>query len=119
MNSLKLIIIVCICALAVPVIALERVIGTKVQIEPPSYLEPTDQFPGFVDREYGTSIMITEIPGPFTKVSQGLNKSELAKQGMTVISKKSIKLGQQDAILIRASQIAYEIAFLKDRKSVV
>jgi hypothetical protein len=91
----------------------ERIPGTQLTIEPPVGLERAVQFPGYMEEEYGTSIMVTEIPGPLTEVLKGLTETSLAARGFDVLSLSSAQLGEHEAILIHASQIAYEIEFLK------
>ena len=93
--------------------AAERVNGTQIVIEPPTFLEPATQFSGYVDEEYGTSIMITEIPGPFNEVIKGMTKEGFESKGVTLVSTEDIKLGKDSAKLIKLYQTAYELEFTK------
>ena len=93
--------------------AAERVPGTKVSIEPPTEFVMAKQFPGFMMKSTGSSIMITEIPGPFTEVSKGFTKTGLATRGMTLIEKKEVKVASGNAVLLHVSQSAQGIQFLK------
>jgi hypothetical protein len=104
----------------------ERVTGTQIVIDPPTYLEPAKQFSGYVDEEYGTSIMIAEIPGPINEVMKGMNKKGFANKGVTLLSTEDIKLGNDSAKLMKLSQTAYELDFTKwmvllgdDTKSII
>ena len=93
--------------------AAERVNGTQIVIEPPTFLEPAKQFSGYVDEEYGTSIMITEIPGPINEVTKGMTKEGFASKGVTLVSTADIKLGKDPAKLLKLYQTAYELEFTK------
>lgn len=94
-------------------VAAERVPGTKVSLTPPNNFKRSTQFPGYMMQETGSSIMVTEVPGPFREVSKGFNKRSLATKGIKLIDRKNIRLNGQDAILLNVSQSAYGTEFLK------
>ncbi len=91
----------------------ERVPGTKVNLTPPDNFTSSRQFPGFVMKESNASIMVTRLPGPYSKVTMGFTKQGLSTKGMKLIEKKDIKLGTDDAILLHVSQKAYGTEYLK------
>jgi hypothetical protein len=70
-------------------------------------------FYGFEQVETSSSVMLSKIPGPFAKVTQGFNKSTLATRGIDLISKKPIKIDNQSGLLLNVSQSAYGQKFLK------
>ncbi len=109
----KIIFLLCILLFSFNLSASERVSGTQITIEPPKFLEPSTQFPGYIDAEYGTSIMVTEIPGSITEVSKGMEPKVLMSQGATFLSSENIKLGKINAKLIKFSQPAYDTEFVK------
>ncbi|OAD18682.1 conserved hypothetical protein, secreted [Candidatus Thiomargarita nelsonii] len=94
-------------------IAAQRVPGTKITLIPPDNFIRATQFPGYIRQETGSSIMVTEMPGPFSEVTKGFTKPSLATVGVKLIDKKSIKLNDQDAILLHASQNLHGTEFLK------
>jgi hypothetical protein len=55
-----------------------RVTGTSVALAPPPGFEPSSRFPGFERADLQSSVMVTEIPGPFAEVTSGLTAAALA-----------------------------------------
>jgi hypothetical protein len=90
-----------------------KVPGTKVSIVPPAGLKPTERFPGFGDEATLSSIMVTEMPVPYPKISEAFTKDGLATKGMNLLSKKEISLNGRAGILLHVGQEAQSIAFLK------
>ncbi len=93
--------------------AIERVAGTKVSINVPTDFVKASRFLGYVMTEKGASIMVVEIPGPFSEVSKGFSKKGCASQGMTLLSKQEVKIESGNALLLNVSQSAQGINFLK------
>ena len=88
--------------------------GTRVKLVPPDGFAPATQFPGYQLESYGSSIMITEIPGPFAETTAGFsNTSELMKKNMSVLDKQEVKLDGQNGILLKVAQKASGTNFLK------
>lgn len=88
--------------------------GTRIRLTPPANFTPANQFPGYQLESRVSSIMITEIPGPFTETSAGFSKpDELKKRSMLVLNKQEVKLGGHNALLLKVEQRAYETDFLK------
>jgi hypothetical protein len=92
---------------------LVKVTGTKVRLVPPTGLKPSERFPGFWDEETNSSIVITEIPAPYSEIANGFTKEALATKGMSLLSKKEISLNGRPGILLHVGQEARSIAFLK------
>lgn len=92
---------------------LVRVTGTKVSLAPPADFKPSEQFPGFGIEESQASILVTELPGPFSKITEGFTAKHLATQNITLLSKRQISLGGRSAILLNVRQLARGDAFLK------
>jgi len=92
---------------------LVKVPGTKASLVPPASLKPSDRFPGFLDEETSSSIVITEIPAPYSEMADGFTKEALATKGMNLLSKKEISLDGRPGVLLHAGQEARSIAFLK------
>lgn len=93
--------------------AADRVPGTKVVLEPPEGFVEAVQFPGFLMESTGSSIMVTEIPGPFGEVSKGFTKEGLATRGMTLKEKQEVKVKSGNGLLMHLSQSARGENFLK------
>ncbi len=53
---------------------LVKVPGTKVRLVPPTGLKPSERFPGFWDEETNSSIVITEMPAPYSEIATGFTK---------------------------------------------
>jgi hypothetical protein len=92
---------------------LVKVPGTKASLVPPASLKPTDRFPGFMDDETSSSIVITEIPAPYSEMTAGFTKEALATKGMNLLSKKEISLDGRPGVLLHVGQEARSTAFLK------
>lgn len=90
-----------------------RIDGIQITMEPPSFLAPAEQFSGYVDPEYGTAIMVTEIPGPISEAVKGFDAEGLAKQGVSVLSDGMVQLGDETARLMKLKQNAYGAEFFK------
>ena len=87
--------------------------GTKVTLDPPDGFEPSKRFPGFQSTEFRASIMVTEIPGPFSKVSEGMNRDGLATRGMRLLSSETKTVAGRDALVLSVNQSAYGQVFRK------
>ena len=93
--------------------AKERVAGTKIKIEAPEDFVKAAQFPGYMMKATGSSIMVTTLPGPFSEVTKGFNKEGFVRQNMKLISKEKQLVGEAQGLLIHASQNARGTSFLK------
>jgi len=79
--------------------------GTKVELIPPATWQAASTFPGYFHKESRSSVMVTEVPGPFEKVKLGFtDKGELKKQGMTLLSTEDRKQGEHEGVLVMLSQ---------------
>jgi len=95
------------------VAAAERVAGTKVSLTPPAGFTKATQFPGFIKEEISTSIMVTEIPGPFSELARGFTTASMASKGMKLLTKSEVKIASGTAVLCHLSQQAYGQEFMK------
>lgn len=92
----------------------ETISGTRVRLTPPVGFTAAKQFSGYQLESHNTSIMITEIPGPFTETTAGFsNLSELKKKNMSVLDKQDVQPNGQNGFLFKIEQKAYETDFLK------
>jgi hypothetical protein len=90
-----------------------RVVGTSVSLEPPPGFTQAKQFPGFAKEEITASIMVTEVPGPYSKVTEGMTNEGLASRGMTLIDREDDTNSKPPRILLHVAQDARGLEFLK------
>lgn len=87
--------------------------GTKVAMIPPNEFTPASDFKGFTLVEEQASIMVIEVPAPFSAASQGFTKENLASRGMTLISQEDLTLNGKQAILLKVQQFLAAQSFIK------
>jgi len=93
--------------------ATTRVRGTRVEMERPAGFVDAANFSGFQHAEDGSSIMVTEMPAPYTQATAGFNADGLASRGMKLVSKQGVKVGHFPAMLLEVTQDAYGTAYHK------
>jgi hypothetical protein len=92
----------------------QQVPGTSVSITPPNAYIAADRFPGFMNEATGSSIMVSEIPGPYGEVTAGFNdEKRMQAQGMTLLSKSSVKVDGHTGMLLHIEQPANGTLFKK------
>jgi hypothetical protein len=85
-----------------------------VTLSPPEGFVAADRFSGFMKESTGSSIMVSEIPGPFREVTAGFSDPQrMQAQGMTLLSRSSTEVDGHEAILLHAEQSAYGTLFKK------
>ncbi len=88
--------------------------GTSVSMTPPAGYVAADRFPGFTNEASGSSIMVTEIPGPYSEATAGFsNKSALDAQGMKLLSKSPATVDGLPCMLLELEQQAFGKKFRK------
>lgn len=87
--------------------------GTKVSMIPPIGFDAATNFAGFLEDESGSSIMVLDIPGPFSEVSKGFTKEGLQTQGMELVELEEMSFNSLPAVLIKAEQNAYGTMYVK------
>ena len=90
-----------------------QVTGTKVSLTPPAGFKPSEQFPGFLHEASGASIMVTEMPAPYSKITEAFTKEALATKGMTLLARRPHTVSGKAGLLIHLRQVAQGTAFLK------
>lgn len=91
----------------------KQVRGTKVFIIPPDGFVSATTFLGFQQSQSSSSIIVNEIPGPFSVTTKGLDENGLKTQGMTLKNKQIIKVNDYDGLFLETEQFAYENYFTK------
>lgn len=111
---MKFAVVVLICSLIVSPIFAGQVPGTSVTLTPPEGFLAADRFPGFMKESTGSSIMVSEIPGPFGEVTAGFSdQKRMQAQGMKLLSRSSTKVDGYKAVLLHVEQSAYGTLFKK------
>jgi hypothetical protein len=88
--------------------------GTSVDLEPPPGFTEADRFPGFMNKDTGSSIMVTEIPGPYEEIIQGFeDPAALLEKGMTLLTRERLTVAGRSALLLHLKQTAYGTEFNK------
>ncbi len=103
-----------VCAFVASHVLAGQVPGTSVSLTPPDGFVEANRFPGFMKESTGSSIMITEIPGPYAEVTAGFSdQKRMQAQGMKLLSKSSAKVDGNGAMLLHVEQSAYGTLFRK------
>ena len=89
------------------------VAGTKISLIPPTNFTTAENFSGFQQNASGASIMVLDIPGPFSEVSKGFTEEGLKTQGMKLISMEELTLNALKGVFIKAEQDAYGSTYIK------
>ena len=81
--------------------------GTRVSLIPPDGFTRSPRFHDYHLETSAATIMITEFPAPFTESISGFaNSSGLAQRGMSVLSRRAVKVGQHEGELINIAQLS-------------
>jgi hypothetical protein len=78
--------------------------GSKISLIKPDGFTDSSTFPGFQQESSGASIVVTEIPGPYSKVTAGFNAATLKTRGITLVSKENIQIEQYQGLLLQVNQ---------------
>ncbi len=88
--------------------------GSRIGLDPPPDMEVSERFAGFESRSKGVVITTVEMPPEaFKDLSAGLTAENLQKQGVTVTSRETFKVGGGEAVLIEGSQAGGPAALQK------
>ena len=90
-----------------------RVPGTQVTLAPPDGFAIAQQYPGFERADVRASIMVTELPGPASRMMKGMTTQALASRGMTLISAQSAVVNRRPARLLHVRQKTSDADALK------
>ncbi len=87
--------------------------GTIVTLIPPPGFSKADRFPGFFLREADSSIMVTDMPGPYNEITKSFNKIDLSARGMRLIEKKVVTVCEKNGLLLNILQTAHKKLYEK------
>lgn len=89
------------------------VAGTQITLDPPAGFSRAERFPGFQKPESAASIMVTEMPAPYSQIRQAMTEQGFGARGMSLISSETVKLSGAEALLLNVGQTANGIDFVK------
>jgi hypothetical protein len=103
-----------VLSLVVPKAIAANVPGTPISISPPAGFVAADRFPGFMNDNTNSSIMISEIPSPFSEIAAGFNdRKRLHAQGMVLLNQSLVEVDGRNGLLLHVEQAAYGMLFRK------
>ena len=87
--------------------------GTKISLIPPDGFIKATNFLGLEQNQSGSTIMVLDIPGPFSEISKGLTKEGFLSQGVEVKSIEHLTLNNLPAIFVTGEQNAHRNIYIK------
>jgi hypothetical protein len=87
--------------------------GSKISLIKPQGFTDSATFPGFQQESSGASIVVTEVPGPYSKVTAGFTAATLKTRNIKLISKENITINGYKGLLLQVNQSANSILFSK------
>ncbi len=84
----------------------KQIAGTKFFLIPPTGFINATNFQGFQQMNSGASILVMEIPGPFSESTKGFNEQGLKTQGVTLKKKEEIKVNGNQGLFLTTEQFA-------------
>ncbi|MFD0797051.1 hypothetical protein ACFQZJ_06240 [Maribacter chungangensis] len=81
--------------------------NTKISLVPPVDFSVATNFAGFQQDSSGASIMVVDLPAPFSEIAKAFTPEGLKTQGMDLLQKEELILNGIPAILIKGEQAAY------------
>src|SRR5688572_5019762 len=82
----------------------QNIKGTKISLIPPKGFTEGLNFLGLQQTESGSSIMILDIPGPYSETSAGINKENLLSKGVEVSKIEKLIINELPAIFVTGTQ---------------
>ena len=87
--------------------------GTKISLIPPDGFIKATNFLGLQQNQSGSTIMVLDIPGPFSETSKGLTKEGFLSQGVEVKEIEKITINNLPAIFVTGEQNAHGNIYTK------
>lgn len=84
-----------------------------IQLRQPEGFGVADSWTGFVQPITKSSVLITNIPGPFAACTAGFTEQQMEKRGWTFLGKQTINVDGMSGILVHFQQPAAGIVFRK------
>ena len=87
--------------------------GTKISLIPPADFSEASNFNGFQHAPSNSSIMVMDIPGPFSEISAAFTKENMRAQGVELDTLYQVQIGDIPGLLLEGTQQAYGTHFYK------
>lgn len=91
----------------------QNIKGTKVSLIPPKEFTDGLNFLGLQQAESGSSIMILDIPGPYSETAKGITEENMLSKGVEVKKIENLTINQLPAIFVTGTQNAYGNIYTK------
>lgn len=91
----------------------QNIIGTKISLIPPKGFVKADNFLGLQQTQSGSTIIVLDIPGPFSEISKAMTKEGFLSQGIKVKTIENLTLNNLPAIFATGEQNAYGNIYTK------
>jgi len=91
----------------------KQIAGTKFFLVPPTGFIPATTFQGYQQMNSGASILVMEIPGPFSESTKGFNEQGLKTQGVVLKKREEIKVNGNQGLFLTTEQFAYGTNYSK------
>ncbi|MDD2983293.1 MAG: hypothetical protein PHQ74_07890 [Crocinitomicaceae bacterium] len=91
----------------------QNIKGTKVSLIPPNGFTDGLNFLGLQQVESGSSILILDIPGPYSEISKGITKENMLLKGVEVKKIEKLIMNGLPAIFVTGKQNAHENRYTK------
>lgn len=91
----------------------QNLIGTKISLIPPKGFVKADNFLGLQQTQSGSTIIVLDIPGPFSETSKAMTKEGFLSQGIEVKTIENLTLNNLPAIFATGEQNAYGNIYTK------
>ncbi|SKC86894.1 hypothetical protein [Ohtaekwangia koreensis] len=91
----------------------KQITGTKFFLIPPPGFISATSFQGFQQINSGASLLVMEMPGPFSESTKGFNEQGLKTQGVILKKKEVININGSQGLFLTAEQFAYGTNYSK------
>lgn len=91
----------------------QNIKGTKVSLIPPNGFTDGLNFLGLQQVESSSSILILDIPGPYSEISKGITKENMLLKGVEVKKIEKLIMNGLPAIFVTGKQNAHENRYTK------
>jgi hypothetical protein len=87
--------------------------GAGARLVKPAGFTEAERFHGFQQPGTQSSVMVVRVPGPYPEVTRGFTAAQLQTRGMQLHSKASVKIDGLPGVLLKVTQRAYQVRFMK------
>lgn len=87
--------------------------GTRISLIKPEGFTEAKNFPGFQQTDTGASIVVTEMPAPYSQIASTFNTKKLKNRGMTLLRRQNFTIDGYEGQLLQVTQVAHFTTFTK------